>query len=231
MSGSSTCDWKSRNAPDSSHVNVARPWNVLPGNIGCAPMVVHSPIRTASAWSLGFACMQLLSSYRSKEAPAPGAHFDKAPLGPRLRAPPKAGPSRRSAPRIRRRGRNARGQSLRAARETSPCASRSKLGRGWLPDHVANAGIEPLVLYDIGLPCEILGVVSPDMADGPVLGLAFDAQGLHERDGRPDVLLDLSDAPAADQLTAPGGVVSWPAPRCVRAPDRQRVECIGMHPA
>jgi len=105
------------------------------------------------------------------------------------------------------------------------------LQRRWQPDHVANAGIEPLVLYDMALPCEILVVVSPDMADGPVLGLAFDAQGLHERDGRPDVLLELSDAPAADQLTAPGGVVSWPAPRCVPAPDRQRVECIGMHPA
>ncbi len=30
--------------------------------------------------------------------------------------------------------------------------------------------------YDIALPCEILVVVSPDMADGPVLGLAFDAK-------------------------------------------------------
>src|SRR3981081_4646701 len=70
ISGSSICDWKSRNAPDSSHVNVARPWNVLPGNIGCAPMVVHSPIRTASAWSLGFACMPLLSSYPAQRSVA-----------------------------------------------------------------------------------------------------------------------------------------------------------------
>jgi hypothetical protein len=48
-------------------VIVVRPWNVLPGNVGCAPTVVQSPTRAASARSLGFACMQLLSSHLAEE--------------------------------------------------------------------------------------------------------------------------------------------------------------------
>src|SRR5207253_153003 len=63
MSGSSMCMWTSRNAPESSQLKVVWPWNVVPGNIGCVPTVVHSPTRTASACSRGFACMQLLSSH------------------------------------------------------------------------------------------------------------------------------------------------------------------------
>src|SRR5437763_17159408 len=35
ISGSSLCEWKSRNAPDSSQLNVAWPCRALPGNIGC----------------------------------------------------------------------------------------------------------------------------------------------------------------------------------------------------
>src|SRR5712692_393703 len=35
ISDSSMCEWKIKNAPDSSQLNVAWPWKVLPSNIGC----------------------------------------------------------------------------------------------------------------------------------------------------------------------------------------------------